>query len=189
MKKIEPGMVLTFDALEWRKPWEFDHPSAPLHPVVRYSENGDSVEHIIEEACIDACVYGELRSELDANEGIWAWRGYRLEFSIVDSAKGSGAARRRPESTTSRAGSACGSSWTTTARADVRAGRGRGPIFRVESRAAMGEATCKACGVARDGPELQCRLCRHGEGLSKRRVGSVGKRAIAEVNAVVEECP
>ncbi len=74
--KVEAGMNLTVDVLEWREDWEFDHPTLVLAPVLRYSPNGESSEGMAESLGIDACLDGEIKSEDVARE--FEWREWSL---------------------------------------------------------------------------------------------------------------
>jgi len=77
--EITAGMEFEIKVLEWREyGWEFDHPVVIIEPVRRYSPNGDSAEHLIEELCIDAVCDGWLRrahpNDIKEFEGRgWSW--------------------------------------------------------------------------------------------------------------------
>ncbi len=78
-----PHKPIRFVTIEWREDWEFDHPTALIEPVVRYSPNGNPPESMIEDAAIDiVCdmdqnVSTPLSYPGDAKE--FAWRGWDLE--------------------------------------------------------------------------------------------------------------
>lgn len=78
------GQPVRFLAVEWREPWEFDHPTAVLEPVFRYSPNGTSPESMTEDAAIDICLDAEkgrpTRAGMhpsDVKE--FAWRGWDVD--------------------------------------------------------------------------------------------------------------
>lgn len=75
--KIEDGTVLIVEGLVWREShWEFDHPTILLSPILRYSPSGKSIEGMVEDLVIDACVDGVLESHDYSKE--FDWRGWNL---------------------------------------------------------------------------------------------------------------
>ena len=66
--EIKPGTEIRIRALRWDDGWEFDCPAVVIDPVLRVRENGESLEGIVEDLCIDACVDGVLKDQ-DA----WRW--------------------------------------------------------------------------------------------------------------------
>lgn len=66
--KIEPGLEIRIRGLRWDDGWEFDCPVVILDPVLRVHEDGCSLEHAIEDLCIDACIDGVLK-----DHEAWRW--------------------------------------------------------------------------------------------------------------------
>lgn len=78
---VEFGVPVRFLAVEWREPWEFDHPSVLLLPVFVYSPNGADIESLIEDAACD--IADALESGKEFSTGIsggdareFDWRGW-----------------------------------------------------------------------------------------------------------------
>jgi hypothetical protein len=57
------GTKLIVDVLRWDEQWEFDCPVCVIRPVVRFSPNGESAEHMVEDLAIDASIDGVVRDE------------------------------------------------------------------------------------------------------------------------------
>ena len=76
--KVKDGDVVEFLAIEWDEPqWDFDHPCVILKPVIEYSPNGESAEHMIEEMAITLSCEDEIEDEDVSQE--FDWRGWKLE--------------------------------------------------------------------------------------------------------------
>ncbi len=76
--KVKNGDVVEFLAIAWNEPqWEFDHPCVVLSPVVEYSPNGESPEHMIEEMAISLSCEDDIKDEDVKHE--FDWRGWKLD--------------------------------------------------------------------------------------------------------------
>jgi hypothetical protein len=84
MIKIVLNKPIRFLAFEWREHWEFDHPTVLLEPVFKFSPNGTSLEHMVEDAAIDIALAMEGCGEIpDHRMGStrkeFRWRGWSLK--------------------------------------------------------------------------------------------------------------
>lgn len=61
--EVRDGTELTIDVLRWDEGWDFDGPVCVLRPVIRFSPNGESAEHMVEDLCLNAAVDGFLTCE------------------------------------------------------------------------------------------------------------------------------
>lgn len=82
---IAPGLTLNFLVIRFNTGWEFDCPVVVLEPVLRFYEDGRSIEHAIEDVLIDACVDGKLKRE---NENIRRWNLKYLRRKALACLKG-----------------------------------------------------------------------------------------------------
>lgn len=75
---IENGTVIIVDALRWNDGWEFDCPGLILSPVIKYYDNGASLDSMIEDLCIDASANKSMVDEDIKHE--FEWRGWNLQY-------------------------------------------------------------------------------------------------------------
>lgn len=61
--EVRDDTVIFVDVLEWREPWDFDHPTCILRPVVVYSPNGDGAEEMVESFCETAAERGVVSDD------------------------------------------------------------------------------------------------------------------------------
>lgn len=81
---LELGKPIRFLVLRWEDGWEFGCPVVVLEPVVRYFQNGQSMEEVLEEVCLDLAIDRERRIPLrralsPGEQKEFAWRGWRVE--------------------------------------------------------------------------------------------------------------
>jgi hypothetical protein len=62
--KFEVGKPYKLLAIEWRENWEFDNPSALLEPIFRDFSDGQELDNIFEDMCIDICMSIEADKEI-----------------------------------------------------------------------------------------------------------------------------
>lgn len=96
--KIKEGTIITVDGLRFDADWEFDCPVLILRPVIKYSPNGESIDSMIEDLCIDAAIDEEIVSEDVSRE--FEWRGWNINYFkrvFVQALKGKNFPKRKYE--------------------------------------------------------------------------------------------
>ena len=74
--KIKNGDIITFLAISWNEPWDFDYPCVVLEPVIKYSSSGEAPELMIENMAINLICGDDITDEEIKEE--FEWRGWKL---------------------------------------------------------------------------------------------------------------